>query len=225
VPAAKPERIGAFGATGSGKTAWVKQQLQADTRLFVWDFKHDPSLKDLGTPYTNLGAAIRAMAAPTFRIRYLVDHDADRIPLFDLACTACYQVGKLRMFVDELPEVTRASGSLSAAWRKCINVGRDYEVGGRRLWLAIIATAQRLAEVDHSFLSNLDVIHSGRLGLRDAKRLEAMHGIPAADLVQLADLQWIEWRQGRPGVTRGALSFGNKKTVEVKKRLPTRRTP
>ncbi|MES2482977.1 MAG: hypothetical protein V4609_13340, partial [Pseudomonadota bacterium] len=51
-----------FGARGTGKTAHIKQLIEraAPPRLIVWDFKHDPTLRDLGTPYTDLAAFVLA---------------------------------------------------------------------------------------------------------------------------------------------------------------------
>lgn len=203
---AKAEVIGAFGARGTGKTAWMLRQCAKDKRLIVWDFKHDAGLVGVGQRCTTLGAMIRAMDAPAFRLHYLVDHDKDVHAQFELFCRAAWMAGKLRMFVAELPEVTKANRA-PAIWRKCVNVGRHYE-GGK--WLSIIAEAQRLAEVDKSFIGNCDVIHTGRLGnLADCKAFGAMWGIDPGELANLPDLHWLEKRPESPELQRGVLSFGN----------------
>jgi hypothetical protein len=233
--------IVAFGARGTGKTAWVKQQLRqmAPSRLIVWDYKHDPSLKDLGKPYTDLAQFIAAMSAPTFQLRYLVNHDLPvhdfKHPVtkrktpgqFSLFCMAAFEAGNLTMFPDELGEVTRSNGG-PPAWKKCVNVGRDYEIKGIRKALTIIGANQRPAEVDKTFISNCDIIHSGRLGdVAEARKYAASWGCDPVELANMADLTWIEVHRGTPGVIHGTLTFGNTKAPprakEVKKSAPAKR--
>ena len=210
--AAKALCLAAFGARGTGKTAWVKQQIASGKppRLIVWDYKHDPSLaKGMGKPVTTLGAMIRAMEASTFHLRYLVDHGRDVIAQFDLFCKAAYAAGDLCMFVDELPEVTKANKA-PPAWRRCVNVGREYrtEPTGPIKRLTIIGAGQRPAECDKTFIANCDVIHSGRLGdLADAKRFARSWGVMPEVLTNLPDLAWIEKRADSPTIARGTLSF------------------
>ena len=194
----------AAGARGTGKTAWMVQQCRADKRLLWWDFKHDANLDGIGQSHSDLAGLIRAMAAPAFRLRYLVDHDRDVHQQFDLFCRAAWLAGRLRLAVSELPEVTKANRA-PAIWRKCVNVGRDYERGK---WLAIIAETQRLAEIDKSFIGNCDVVHTGRLGnLGDCEALGRMWGVPVSELAAMADMHYIERRADRPGLTRGVLTF------------------
>lgn len=213
----------ALGARGTGKTAWMIRQCASDARLAVWDFKGDPTLRGIGQRFTDLGAMVRAMAAPKFRVHYVVNHGADIDAQFDLFCRACWLAGNLRMFVAELPEVTRA-GRAPPSWRRCVNVGRLYEgPKGKRLWLSIIAEAQRFAEIDRSVTGNADMIHLGRLGnLSDCKQFGAMWGIKPGDLATMPDLHWIEKVPDKPGFTRGVLTFGNaakKKTAPPKPAL------
>lgn len=213
--------LGAFGARGTGKTAWVRQQINAakPARLAIWDFKHDPALVDLGTAYTDLGAFIRALKAKAFKARFLVNHAGDIHAQFELFCLACWEAGCLLMFVDELPEVTK-SNKAPPAWRRCVNVGRDYVVNGARKWLAIIGAGQRPAECDKSFISNCDVIHSGRLANpADAKAMADAMGCEWQGLLRMPDLDWVERRAGDMEPLRGRLTFA-KKRVTVKPAAP-----
>jgi hypothetical protein len=221
----------AFGARGTGKTAWVRQLLQQlnPARLIVWDYKHDPSLRDVGTPYTDLASLILAMKAPRFQLRYLVDHDLDVHQQFEIFCRAAYQAGNLAMFVDELPEVTAANRA-PPAWKKCVNVGRDYVVNGERKALTIIGAGQRPAECDKTFIANCDVIHSGRLGdVAEARKWARSWGCDPHYLANMPDLSWIERRADQAQVLHGQLSFSNSKRPaaarEVKKPLPKTRAP
>lgn len=217
----------AFGARGTGKTAWVVQLLLQlrPARLAVWDFKHDPALRNTGQAVTDLAALIRAMAAPQFQLRYLVDHDQDIHAQFQLFCLACWAAGNLVMFVDELPEVTKANKA-PPAWRKCVNVGRDYVDQGKRKSLTIIGAGQRPAECDKSFIANCDVVHTGRLGhLGDAKQMAAAWGCKPEDLTTLPDLAWIEKRAHQAGLSRGVLTFRNGPPAAVKKKPAGKSAP
>jgi hypothetical protein len=208
--------IAAFGARGTGKTAWVLQQIQAarPKRLLVWDFKHDPPLDALGPGIVSL-VQVRALAQrPKFSARFLVDHSRDVHAQFDLFCRIAWDAGDLLMFVDELPEVTKANKA-PPAWRRCVNVGRLYrDAQGQERSLSIIGAGQRPAECDKSFVSNCDVIHTGRLTYQDdAKAMAALIGCDAAQLTRLPDLHWVERRAGQVDFLQGKLSFSGKKTT------------
>lgn len=206
--------LAAFGARGTGKTAWVKQQIAAmrPPRLLIWDFKHDPALDGVGKPFTSLGAAILELKKPAFKVRYMVDHGRDFHAQFELFCLAAWEAGCLLMFVDELPEVTKANKA-PPAWRRCVNIGRDYrDSKGNRKWLAIIGAGQRTAECDKSFIGNADVLHTGRLSnTGDAKELAGSLGCHHQELLTLPDLHWIERRVGQTHPTTGKLTFSAKK--------------
>lgn len=221
--------LAAFGARGTGKTAWVKQQITAlkPSRLLIWDFKHDPALDGVGKPFTSLGAAILELKKPAFKVRYLVDHGRDFHAQFELFCLAAWESGCLLMFVDELPEVTKANKA-PPAWRRCVNIGRDYrDSKGVRKWLSIIGAGQRTKECDKSFIGNADVIHTGRLtNPTDAKELAQFLGCDPRTLLTLADLHWIERRVGQMEPTTGKLTFSGKKaTPAAPAKPPLRKRP
>ena len=211
----------AFGARGTGKTAWVRQTIERERppRLIVWDFKHDPGLEGIGHPVYTVAELARLAKGATFRLRFMVDHTQDVHAQFKLFCLVCWIAGNLLMFVDELPEVTQA-GRAPPEWRRCVNVGRDYVHEGRRQWLAIIAAGQRLAETDKSFIANLDVLHVGRLGnLADCREVASLFiGVRPEDVASLPDLHFIEKRADKAGTLRGVLSFGVAKKPAAKKK-------
>ncbi|MCM2250838.1 MAG: hypothetical protein NDJ19_00625 [Ramlibacter sp.] len=208
----KPLMVGFFGARGTGKTVGALRYLRAarPARLIGWDYKHDPTLSGLGREVTALPALIRAMRADRFALRYLVDHDRDIAAQFDLFCRAAWLAGDLTMFVDEVPEVTKP-GRAPPAWKKLVNVGRQYRrADGRVVGVSILAAGQRAAEVDKSFMANLDVVRSGRLGHEDdARTMGKLLGVPWAELLALPDLAWVE-RTAGGAVSRGRISFTKK---------------
>jgi hypothetical protein len=217
---AKALTIAAFGARGSGKTAYVKQHLaQArPDRLLVWDHKHDPSLADLGKAYKGQKAwalFVKAAQLAHFSLRYLPDHELDINKQFSAFCQLAWHAGNLTMFVDELPEVTKANRA-PPMWRKCVNVGRSYSLwNGNHSALSIIGAGQRAAECDKSFTGNADVVHCGRLAnTMDAKAMAVLLGCKEQELMQLPDLHWIERHAGRIDPVRGVLSFAKKRQIK-----------
>lgn len=218
-PKSKALTLAAFGARGTGKTAWVKQQIQkmAPPRLLIWDFKHDPALENLGRPVASLPDLIRAAKAPKFALRFLVDHTRDIHPQFDLFCQAAWLAGDVLLFVDELPEVTKANKA-PMAWRRCVNVGRLYRGSdGRERSISIIGAGQRPAECDKSFISNCDLIHTGRLShTGDAKDLALSLGCDFRKLMTLPDLHWVERDSAQVDYTEGILTFSKARTPPKK---------
>jgi hypothetical protein len=212
-------RIAAFGATGTGKTAWILQVLERmkPTRLMVWDFKADSALAGLGQAYPVWADFVRACTQKRFVARYQVDWSRDVAEQFAAFCMLAWREGNLVMFVDELAEVTKAQKA-PPIWRKCVNVGRSYDDGKKSI--SILGASQRPAEVDKSFTGNADVVHVGRMGnLAEAKMFAAMWGIEASELINLPNLHWIEKQATSPAVTRGVLSFGNKKPPNANKNV------
>jgi hypothetical protein len=206
--------IAAFGARGTGKTAWVKQTLAKakPPRLLIWDFKNDPALEGIGKPIASLPDLIRAAKTPTFKLRYLVDHSRDIHAQFDLFCQAAWLAGDIMLFVDELPEVTKANKA-PQAWRRCVNVGRLYRGhDGQERSISIIGAGQRPAECDKSFISNADIIHTGRLSHQgDARDLAQSIGCDFRTLMTLPDLHWVEREAGKIAFSQGILKFSTKK--------------
>lgn len=221
---AKALTVAAFGARGTGKTVWVRQQIDAAApgRLLVWDFKHDPGLEGIGDPVRRLPDLIRSCKSKTFRLRYLVDHGRDLVAQFDLFCQAAWLAGNCLVFVDELPEVTKANRA-PPAWRRIVNIGREYRgQDGALRHISIIGAGQRPAECDKSFISNCDVIHTGRLShAGDAKQISEFMGCDQIELMRLPDLEYIERRPGQIDPIRGRLEFSRKNNLSEK--LPAKK--
>jgi hypothetical protein len=222
--ASKALTIAAFGARGTGKTAWVRQTIEKakPARLLIWDFKHDPGMEGLGTPVRSLPELIRSCKGKTFRLQYLVDHGRDLQTQFDLFCQAAWLAGNVLVFVDELPEVTKANKA-PAAWRRIVNIGREYRgQDGALRHISIIGAGQRPAECDKSFISNCDVIHTGRLShAGDARQIAEFMGCDYQELMRLEDLHWIERRAGEVDAARGKIIFSlPKKTSKTPLRKP-----
>lgn len=205
--AAKPLIVAALGARGTGKSAWACQlpEYTKVSRLAVWDLMREPAHKALpGTE--SLGEFVRQLKAPSFRIAFYPSRDdAVRAGQFDLWCRAMLAAGKLTALVEELAFVTSPYKS-PAGWKEMCLLGRH---APHRL--TIIGTSQRPAQVDKDFLGNADVIHCGRLVAKgDSQAAAEVLGVDRRELMQLADLAWIERRQGDTEPRRGTLSFAGK---------------
>lgn len=188
-----------FGARGSGKTYRARKFVEAQrpNRLIVWDFKGDPGLDGIGKAYNSLPDMMRAMNAPSFKLRYIVDHEKDVQEQFKWFCLAAWEAGSLFMMVCELPEVTKANGG-PPIWRRCVNVGRDYVHKGIRKWLSIVADGQRPAEVDKSIIANADVTNTGRLAyIDDAQQMAKFMNCDQRELVALPNWHSLERREGQ----------------------------
>lgn len=211
----KAQVVGAFGARGTGKTAWLRQQLAREPCLAIWDYKHDPRMSDWGQGHDSIKGLIQSLKAPTFTTRYLVNRAAAVDEQFSWFCKAAFQRGCMAIFVDELPMVT-ANNRAPDAWKECVNVGREYRTRDSKQikWLSVYATAQRPSECDKSFIGNLDVVHTGRLGFaNDAQVMSKSLGAPAAEVMALPDLHFLEKSADSEKYLRGVLSFANKSTA------------
>lgn len=219
----KARVVGAFGARGVGKTAWLMQELELEKCLAVWDYKHDPRMSNYGAGMHDLPAFIRSLRAPAFRNRYLVDRHNRAFSVedqFALFCRACFERGCMSIFIDELPAVTMANKA-PGAWRECVNIGREYRTAGAKgiKWLSIFATAQRPSECDKSFISNLDLVHTGRLSFaNDAAVMAKSIGCRAEAVMALPDLHYLEKSADQAAFVAGQLSF-EKKTSSRNKAL------
>jgi hypothetical protein len=223
----KPLTVVSFGGKGTGKTAGMLQRVARDkpARLVVFDFKNDPALMALGTPYTwgERAKLARVMLKPKFCARLLVDHssEVDPVEQFEWLCRAVWMAGNLTFWVDELPEVTKP-GRAPPAWRRLVNVGRDYTLhDGTRAGIALLTTGQRMAECDKSVISNADIIRTGRLANpEDARLMGKTLGVRPEEVLRLPDLHWVEKRADTPEATRGVLTFSNRKQPQAAKKPP-----
>lgn len=198
----KPEVWAALGSRGTGKSAWVGQQLQRlkPRRLLVWDLMAEHA--EHATPAADLAGLLRTLKGKTWRVSFVPAPDPKvREVQFDLVCRGALAAGQCTLLVEELAFVTRA-GQAPPGWARVCLLGRHAGV-------SVIGTSQRPAQVDKDFLGNADLVHVGRLTHEaDAKAAAGILGVPWADVMGLPDLHWIERRAGEPQASRGVLSFG-----------------
>jgi hypothetical protein len=178
--------IAVIGATGSGKSLYIKTQLlkKSDRRLIVWDYMREYGpLVEQSTG--NLADVVRALKGKTFRLAFQPSFDAaTRAKQFDLICKAAYAAGHCVFLVEELAFVTKPSHA-PAGWQMV-------SCTGRHKGMRIIGASQRPAQIDKDFFSNCTEIHTGFLNYENDKKVMAgVLGVQVSDIEALEPLQYI----------------------------------
>lgn len=198
--ARKPELWAALGARGTGKSAWVRREVERlrPARLAVWDLMRE---HQAAVVTDDLGEALRAMGGRRWSVAFRPAGDPKRrAAQFDLWCRGLMAAGDCLALVEELAFVTQASKA-PPAWAEVCLLGRHRGV-------SVIGTSQRPASVDKAFLGNVDLVHAGRQAYEaDARTVGQLVGVPWAELMTLPDLHWIERRAGATEARRGVLTF------------------
>lgn len=199
--------IAAIGATGSGKSAWIKAELQKKRpqRLLVWDPQGEYHAH--GTIFTDRVRLVDAVQrTPSFAYVYRPGDAASRYAeRFDWLCRLAYALGDLVLVIEELADVTtpsRAPDGWSIVTRK-----------GRHKALRVVASSQRPASVDKDFFGNCTMIHCGRLNYEaDLRVMANVLRVPVEQLAGLAPLAYVE-RNMLTGQTRtGKLTLAPART-------------
>jgi hypothetical protein len=175
-----------LGASGTGKSHYVKAAIAKDRRLLVWDiedeYQHLPAL-----PLSELPRAY-AGRRPC-KARFICASDASaRAREFDLFCRIAFACGNLRLIVEELRFVTTASRAPDG-WAAIT-------LRGRKRGIKTIGTSQRPAQIDKDFLGNCNLIRCGALEYPEDRK--AVAPILRASLEQIAALsgyQAIEYKR------------------------------
>lgn len=217
------ECIAILGARGSGKSTWFRELLEdrAPTRLGLWDTKREHGLQ--GT--ADLGEFVRALRGRTWRLAFYptMTDDKRRALEFNIWCLAMYRAKHCFAGVEELAFVTTPSRS-PQGWRTLSLLGRDENPEGGAVTVA--ATSQRPASIDKDFIGNATLIHTGRLPYEDdAKAVARTLGVPAAELMQLEQLHWIERGQLDSEPRRGQVRFSRQKSRAPAPREASSSTP
>lgn len=196
--------LAVMGATGSGKSAWIKQQLKKwkPTRLLIWDTMQE--YPDHGTVTASPAELVQLVGKAGKKGRFAVVFQpaadpAARAKQFDLFCKLAMAAGNLTMLVEELKFVTKPSWA-PMPWAQAT-------LTGRHKGLKIIGTSQRPASIDKDFLFNATFIHAGRLLSDDVKSVAKAMQIPEVQLEGLQPLQYVEKNMQTGQLTAGKVTF------------------
>jgi hypothetical protein len=202
--------IAVMGASGSGKSAWIKQQLRKGNPrgLLVWDPQDE--FDEFGRPVSNmreLVAAVRDAGPEGYRLVYKPGNAfSTYAKKFDVFCEVAYMAEGGCVVVDELGDVTepsRAPDGWSILSRK-----------GRHKGVTLFGAAQRPANIDKDFIGNATLVHCSRLSYEnDIKVMANALAVPQQEIRDMradeetGDFDWIERAQKTGAVRRGKLTF------------------
>lgn len=194
----------AIGASGSGKSAWVKAQLRKGKprRLLVFDPQDEYG--EFGQVFTDLpalaDAVLQAGRGPFAAVLQPGGDVSCYVQKFDWLCRLAYAWGNCTIVCDELGDVTKA-GWAPPGWSMVIRKGRH-------AGLRVFGLVQRPALTDKTFFSLATMLHCGRLNSRaDVQVMADVLQVPPADLIALRPLEWIERNMTNGDVRRGVLTF------------------
>lgn len=193
----------ACGGSGSGKSAWIKQQVRKYRRAVVWDISDEYSAAGFhrvqGLP--GLARALLKAGAGPGRYAYVPAGPDD----FEGFCRAAFAWRRCAVIVEELANVT-TPGKAPWGWHRIVSMGRKYG-------LHVYAATQRPAESDKTVIGNATLLHVGRMTRATDRAYMARElDIDRAMLDVLKPLEFVEKDMAKGRVTRGKMKFSAKKS-------------
>ena len=196
------------GSTGSGKSAWVMQQVRLKPRLLVWDSLGEWSNKGRVSSAPSLpvlAEVIRKDICGRTNGRFAVGYTglASR-EHFAVFCKLAWVWLRSRsggaLVVEELADVT-SPAKAPPSWGEICRKGRHFEA-------EVYAITQRPAESDKTIIGNAAAIHTGLMAFpRDRAYMAECLDVPVAELAALKPLQWVERDMRTRELRRGAVVF------------------
>lgn len=197
--------IAVIGATGAGKTEWIRQQLTREKpkRLIVWDCKPVSDYARFGQVFSDRRELVQAVIASgrgPLRAIYRPGNKASEYKdKFDWLCRVAYAWTNCTLVAEELAQVTKAGWSPDG-WLAVVTMGRSQG-------LTVFGATQRPALCDKTFLSAASLVHCGRLGARsDRVTMADILDCSPDDLRDLKPMEWVE-RQDTGEMRRGKTVF------------------
>lgn len=200
------EHEAVFGASGSGKSYYVKQIVKKWARALIWDPDNEygeiPNIRTARTPaevmqYINSGGNVRVRYVPLTIDRKTLEKCFDFISLAAFIWGNCLYVG------EEIADVTTPSKGVGG-WGTVLRRGRKRGV-------KVIGVSQRPAECDKTLFTQARYIRTGRLdGEGDKARLANTLGVPLEWVKQLGNLEFLSVDR-----TTGELIAGKKAQKRV----------
>lgn len=186
------------GGSGTGKSAWTKQQIARKRRLLVWDPDGEYATDGFCRPVAGKARLIEALAAAKngpARITYLPRDLKD----FDFWSRAALAWRNCTAVAEEIADVT-SPGKAPPGWGQLVRRGRKYGV-------EVFAVTQRPAESDKTIIGNATLTHACRLKrARDRAYMAEEMGIDRVDLDALKPLEWVEC-DDRGAIRKGKMRF------------------
>jgi hypothetical protein len=197
----------ACGASRSGKTAWVKEQIKNQTRVMVWDVE---GAYTIGKRISNKNDLYKWLVSGSGSVCYtgaLSDFDYFCQVAFCWARKIYLKAKPSVLVVEELADVT-SPAKAPPGWGIVVRRGLKYD-------LTIYAITQRPSESDKTCFGNASMIHCCRLSTAtDCRYMADQLGIPVAEIQGMrSDSEANRWdflqrNQENGKISRGFLSFG-----------------
>lgn len=176
-----------IGASGSGKSHYVKTIVTQYNRAVIWD--PDDEYSELKGVFTTSSASklIELISAGDVRVRF-VPRSMDGKYLekcFEFVSLAAFVWGACLLVAEEIADVTTPSKALNG-WGTVLRRGRKRGV-------KVVAVSQRPAEADKTIFTQARTIRTGRLdGEGDIKRVADNMRIPSELVGKLGKLEFFE---------------------------------
>lgn len=181
------------GATGSGKSSWIRQRIRKEKRVLVWDSKDEYCDIEGFRRVTSPSALAQALRSGNGRIAFAAGPD-----LFPFWCRAAFAWGHCVAIAEELADVVPTSKA-PQAWGELLRKGRAYGVRP-------MVTTQRPQEIDKTTLGNATAVWCGVLAFTpDREYMARRLGLPGDELAKLNPLDYVYRQLPLGGVQRGSL--------------------
>lgn len=190
--------VALIGATGSGKTLLVKEQLRADSTgraVLAWSWKEhtDRYAPEFGRLVEGDPEQLVELASAGDNVVYVPQRDKLVAEQFELFCGLALHVGRRIVLVEEMSHVA-TSRHAPKRWTEVVTAGRAEG-------LSVKATTQRPQLCDASLLDAATEIYCGRLQRGGSKKIMAdALDVPVDQVRGLQPLQFLRWRVGGAGV-------------------------
>ncbi|MEJ5217114.1 hypothetical protein WG622_02585 [Cognatishimia sp. D5M38] len=204
-------RIGVWGASGSGKSSYVKKRIKGQKRLVVFDplDEYGPLCKVRATSPEQVRIAMRDNWQG-FTVRYVprAGNEPRELSALCRLLFAAQQPFKDQgggMPVTLVVEEMNLSFPVHGGDVKCPGFANACS-RGRHYGIEIYGLSQRIAEVSTRFRGNTDeTVVLRQKGPRDLKAASHEVGLPESHIALLQNLDYIHEKQGKH--TKGKLSF------------------
>ncbi len=191
--------VAVMGASGSGKSTFIKQQIRKGRpdRLIVFDPMGEYG--EFGTSVNTLQSVAETVKGKKFSLAFRPDA-GKAMQQFDLLCKLAYTAGDCWLVVDELAIVTKP-GWAPPGWADC-------SMRGRHKGMTVIGASQRPASIDKHFFGNASLVRTGRLNFSaDIRTLANVLHVEGADIGQLKPLEFIQRDMQTGQIQRGLVKI------------------
>jgi len=202
-------RVGVWGASGSGKSSYVKQRIASARRVVILDplqeypgFKHVHSVDDVRQAMRADWSGFRVALVPRAGQEAKTLSALSRLLIRAQAPYRGKKRGKLlTLVVEEMNTCFPVAGGAA----KCPGFAEICS-RGRHSWIEAVGVSQRIAEVDTRFRGNCtETVVFRQKGPRDRKAAADELGCRPSDLPN-ENLSYVIEKAG--GISRGQVTFG-----------------